>query len=190
MDTDAPGPPGPPSEPGTAELRVLSHPTRLAFLRRLRAYGPATARALGREFGMDSGAASYHLRRLAAGGLIQEDPDRGTRRERWWRAGNDVVQFDPAQHEDEASRAYVHANLLATAADLKALAGSAAAAPAEWLAASAFVDHRLDLDDRDAEALRGEILALVERYRDRPPASGGDFVRPPVVVQVQLYRRP
>ena len=177
-------------EPGVAELRVLSHPTRLALLRRLRTRGPSTARALGREFELDSGATSYHLRRLAASGLIREDTSLGTQRERWWQAAEDVTQFDPALHDLRPASAYVHANLLSVATELQEVAAAAAAAPAEWLARSVFIDHRLDLGDADAAALRTEMLELVARYRERSAHDARTADRDPVVVQVQLYRRP
>ncbi len=177
-------------EPGTAELRVLSHPTRLAFLRYLRTHGAATARALGRAFDLDSGAASYHLRRLAAGGLIEEDPDLGTRRERFWRPSGDVTQFDPAQHDEDSARAYIRANLISVATDLQHVAAAATTASEEWLAQSVFIDHRLDLDDDAAAELRAEMLALVARYRDRAAHGSRPGSRPPLVAQLQLYRRP
>jgi hypothetical protein len=40
---------------------------------------------LARRVGESSGAASYHLRQLAKHGFIEEDTERGTARERWWR---------------------------------------------------------------------------------------------------------
>lgn len=189
-----PAPAGAREEVGTAQLRVLAHPTRLAFLRRLRTHGPSTARALGRELGLDSGAASYHLRRLAEGGLIVEEPGLGTRRERWWRAAADSVQFHPAEHEDDLSREYVRAGLAALADDLRGLADVVPSVPAGWLARAAFVDDRLHLDDQGADELRAELLALLARYRARSaaPRQGGRgaALDAPTVVQVQLYRRP
>ncbi|MFE7405968.1 helix-turn-helix domain-containing protein [Isoptericola sp. NPDC057559] len=186
--------PGQPAEVGTAQLRVLAHPMRLAFLRRLRTDGPSTARALGRELGLDSGAASYHLRRLAEGGLIVEEPGRGTRRERWWRAVADSVQFDPAAHEDDLSREYVGSSLVALADDLRDLAATVPAASAEWLERAAFVDDRLRIDEATADELRSELLALLARYRARSVAPGeadeGAAQVAPTIVQVQLYRRP
>jgi DNA-binding transcriptional ArsR family regulator len=46
--------------------------------------GPATASMLARELGESSGATSYHLRALAAAGLVVEDLERRKGRERWW----------------------------------------------------------------------------------------------------------
>ena len=69
---------------GAKEVRALAHPLRLRMLESL-ADAPATASMLARELGESSGATSYHLRALAAAGLIIEDLDRRKGRERWWK---------------------------------------------------------------------------------------------------------
>jgi DNA-binding transcriptional ArsR family regulator len=69
---------------GAREVRALAHPLRLRMLESL-SDGPATASMLARELGESSGATSYHLRALAAVGLIVEDLDRRKGRERWWK---------------------------------------------------------------------------------------------------------
>ena len=69
---------------GAREVRALAHPLRLRMLESLHD-GPATASMLARELGESSGATSYHLRALAAAGLIVEDLDRRKGRERWWK---------------------------------------------------------------------------------------------------------
>ena len=67
------------------QIRVLAHPLRSRLVERLRTRGPATATKLARELDTNSGTTSYHLRRLAAYGLVQ--PSGGGRgRERRWEA--------------------------------------------------------------------------------------------------------
>jgi DNA-binding transcriptional ArsR family regulator len=66
-------------------LKAMAHPLRIDLLERLRRFGPATATRLAEEMGETSGATSYHLRQLARHGFVEEDEERGTRRERWWR---------------------------------------------------------------------------------------------------------
>lgn len=174
----------------TAQLRVLSHPTRLAYLRWLRTQGPATARALGREFSMDSGAASYHLRRLAEGGLIVEDVERGTRRERWWRAVDQVSQFAPSQHRDEdaLSREYVRAVVLSKADEMQRIAAALASVPQEWLDSTLFSDHQLMLDSAGMDSLKADLLGVIENYRQYSQ-SGSDSARP-VMAHLQVYSQP
>ena len=170
----------------TTQLRVLSHPTRLAFLRRLREQGPSTARALGREFDMDSGAASYHLRRLETGGLIVEDDTLGTRRERWWRAVADVFQFDPAAHGDEIlARQYLQSIVLMAADELQRVAAAVPAASAHWLRESSFVDQRIALDGERRQRLRDELMAVVDRYREEGASGSGPLTQ----VRFQIYEQ-
>ena len=45
-------------------LRVLAHPLRSRLLSALRRGGPATATELAKTLGTNSGATSYHLRKL------------------------------------------------------------------------------------------------------------------------------
>jgi hypothetical protein len=49
--------------------------------------------------GESSGLTSYHLRALASAGLVEELPDRGNGRDRWWRAAHDVSGFQPSDFE-------------------------------------------------------------------------------------------
>ena len=72
---------------------ALAHPLRSRLLGLLRADGPATASGLAERIGESSGVTSYHLRKLAEVGLVEEDVERGTRRERWWRTAHQVTSW-------------------------------------------------------------------------------------------------
>jgi DNA-binding transcriptional ArsR family regulator len=67
-------------------IRGVVHPIRLRILQLLQDDGPATATSLAARIGQSSGVASYHLRVLAEHGFITEDVERGSGRDRWWRA--------------------------------------------------------------------------------------------------------
>lgn len=71
-------------ETSLSVLRALAHPLRVQLLMKLRE-GPATSAMLARGTGQTRGNTSYHLRALAQAELIEDDLDRGTERERWWR---------------------------------------------------------------------------------------------------------
>jgi DNA-binding transcriptional ArsR family regulator len=112
---------------GAKEVRALAHPLRLRMLECL-SQGPSTASMLARELGESSGATSYHLRALAAAGIIIEDLERRKGRERWWRRDPDrigLISSAPAEdpeydaavaqlestmlgRDDEAIRRYLH----------------------------------------------------------------------------------
>ncbi|WP_328331320.1 MULTISPECIES: ArsR/SmtB family transcription factor [unclassified Streptomyces] len=178
---EAPAPPAPdPLAPGPAHdvtldaaaLRVLAHPVRLNLLSRLRQYGPATARQLAAHFALDPGSASYHLRRLAAGGLIEEDRGRGTRRDRWWQARHRTSFHDPGANspsEQADSRAYAQSLLLAYSDRLRRLAGTVPLLPDDWYAASVFSDYTLHLTPDELNAMKAELVEVVGRYRQLGP---------------------
>ncbi len=86
-----------------ARLRALAHPLRVQLLALLRIGGAATASGLAQRLGTSSGLTSYHLRQLADAGLVAEDVERGTARERWWEAAHDTSSYRPSEVPDEAT---------------------------------------------------------------------------------------
>lgn len=86
-------------------LLGFAHPLRVRMFDELAARGPATATELARRLGESTGATSYHLRLLARHGFIEEDPDRGSARERWWRAAPGPLKLvgDESLHSTDPS---------------------------------------------------------------------------------------
>ena len=84
------------------QVRVLAHPLRMRLLGALRVTGARPPRPPSPELlGTNTGATSYHLRQLAEVGLVIEDPDRGTGRQRWWQAAHDVTDWEPTDFDDD-----------------------------------------------------------------------------------------
>lgn len=157
----------PPSAPA---LRVLAHPLRSRLLAELRVHGEATATALARSLETNSGATSYHLRRLAEVGLV-EDTGGGTGRQRVWRAAADRLGGVPAPEEEPLDEED------AQAADWLALdylshfheraqgwLGHRAQWPQEWQVAG-LEDHLVQVTAEQLTALRAEVGELLSRYR-------------------------
>ena len=60
----------------TAEaVKVLAHPLRSRLVSQLRRSGPSSATELASLLGTNSGATSYHLRRLESVGLVADTGD-------------------------------------------------------------------------------------------------------------------
>ena len=74
-------------QPPPAAVHVLAHPLRTRLLGLLRTAGPSTATALAAKLGTNSGATSYHLRRLESVGLVT-DTGTGKGKERVWAASD------------------------------------------------------------------------------------------------------
>ncbi|MBA3364567.1 MAG: helix-turn-helix transcriptional regulator [Actinobacteria bacterium] len=77
-------------------IRALAHPLRIRMLSMLQQEGPATSTTLSRALGESTGNTSYHLRQLARHGLVEENTERGDRRDRWWTAAARHYNLAPA----------------------------------------------------------------------------------------------
>jgi DNA-binding transcriptional ArsR family regulator len=171
-------------------LKALAHPLRVRMLGTLRNDGPATATQLAQRLGESTGTTSWHLRQLAAHGFIEEDPDRGTKRDRWWRSRTRTTSLSVRDFAGQPEmRSTIELYLLgvletqfARAAGFVEATGSWAPA---WAESADFSDYRLRLDPAGMEGLNAELHAVIERYQDAPPPSGDDAAN--VHVQLQTF---
>jgi len=161
------------------QLRVLAHPLRSRLLSALRLDGPATATTLAAAMETNTGATSYHLRQLAAVGLVVEDPgpEPGHGRERWWRAAHhehgweskDVVD-DP---DDKAAAAWLTEFQMRQFTELIAdwLRDHYSHPPA-WRDAAEISDYGLTLPPDRLRALNDELHAVIDRYQAEATGDG------------------
>lgn len=90
-------------------MRALAHPLRLELLRALSGHGEATSAALARRLNTTTGTTSFHLRKLAAAGLITESENTSPGR-RVWRATDEATSLD-VQTASPAALQFVQAVL-------------------------------------------------------------------------------
>ncbi|MGW5719986.1 ArsR/SmtB family transcription factor [Amycolatopsis sp. NPDC003865] len=170
-----------PSRPLDARmLRALAHPLRMRLLELLQADGPATATGLGKRVGESSGTTSWHLRQLAEAGLVEEDSERGNKRERWWRPVQKstrmrVVDFmgdpDLAAPLDTYLRSVIEHRYESEARFVSELPRWID----RWHDKAVFSDVRLSLTPEEAAAMSAEVDAVIHRYR-RDARPGDDAV--------------
>ncbi|WP_182900886.1 helix-turn-helix domain-containing protein [Microbispora sp. H10830] len=171
-------------------LRALAHPVRVQVVGLLRKHGPSTATRLAELLSINSGAASYHLRRLAAAGFVEEDAGRGNARERWWRAVHQSTHFDDldlAEREPEATLAYLQSVAAIYTMRAQRTINELQTMPRAWRNAADMSDWALRLTPQEATALREELWAVVTRYRrDSPEAAGApdDAERVSVIMHI------
>jgi DNA-binding transcriptional ArsR family regulator len=181
-------------------LRVLAHPLRSRLLGALRRHGPSTATDLATLLGTNSGATSYHLRKLESVGLVQ-DTEEGEGKRRLWRAASEYHSWHPSDFEgDEDSETALnwltrdYARHFSEQYD-KWLDVSTTW-PTAWQDACGSSDASVLVTAEALEAMREEMWELIERYRrvgqgnpqarriavyafaypldlDRPPTAGG-----------------
>lgn len=156
-------------------LRTLAHPLRSRILAELRVHGRATATELAAALGTNTGATSYHLRRLEEVGLV-EDTDAGTGRRRVWQAVDSeevaLVATGTSGPEEDLLDDDAHAaDWLAL--DYLAHFGERAETwlrdrqdwEATWQQACGLEDHTVQVTGEQLTAMRAELLEVLERYR-------------------------
>lgn len=159
-------------------LRGLAHPLRMRLLDALRFGGPATASRLAEKLGESSGATSYHLRQLAAHGFIEDAPERGKGRERWWKAAQQGLRLDEALLADAgpevrgAADTYLHEVATAQTRDLSTWLGNRHTWSQEWNRTWDLSSATLMLTPELTQELIEKMHALVETYRDRAVDEG------------------
>ena len=152
-------------------IRVLAHPLRSRLLTRLRTDGPATATELADALATNTGATSYHLRKLESVGLVT-DTGEGEGKRRQWRAATDFHSWTTSilrQDEDSAtamnwlSRDYVRQFAERAERWLDAEDGW----PAEWVDALGLADTHVSVTPEQMAELQTRLLDLLAEYRTR-----------------------
>ena len=161
-------------DPTRVQMWAMAHPLRLEILGLL-VEGPATASMLARRLGESSGSTSYHLRVLARAGAIVEDPELGTRRERWWRRPDPFVLIPT---DDDLEGRAITARMLGLffARDEQARRHLVTRdLGAAWRAGAFVGNWLLELTPQEADALAERLTEIVQELRARPhPARGAD----------------
>ncbi|KPI29194.1 ArsR/SmtB family transcription factor [Streptomyces sp. NPDC048253] len=156
-------------------LRGLAHPLRMQMLNALRQRGPATASQLAAQLGESSGATSYHLRQLAAHGFVEDAPEHGKGRERWWRAVDEGVVFDSSEFEGAgpevlgAAEMFLHEVANNHARELSTWVSTRDRWPETWSRSTDMSDMTLRLTPDLAGELVEKMHELIDSYRDRVP---------------------
>ncbi|MEW2619652.1 helix-turn-helix domain-containing protein [Streptomyces sp. NPDC048106] len=158
-------------------LKALAHPLRMRLYRALTLAGTATASQLAEQVDEAVSLASYHLRKLAEHGLIEEAaPQSEDGRERWWRPASDGVRISDEDFRDAPEKAAAHtaasrlfhtqrADMYGRYLDERAHWGE------EWNAAAESSEAALRLTAAELAELTREMLALVRRYDERGRAA-------------------
>ncbi|MET0692597.1 MAG: winged helix-turn-helix domain-containing protein [Propionibacteriaceae bacterium] len=167
-----------------AALRVLAHPLRSRLLSRLRVDGPATATALADTLNTNTGATSYHLRKLESVGLVA-DTGEGEGKRRLWRAATTFHSWNTSdfRHDEDAAAAvgWLERDYIRQLG-LKAEQWQDASAgwPDEWVDPLGLNDSYVNVTPDQLRELNADLDALMERYRH---VGDGD----PRARRIQVY---
>lgn len=155
--------------PAPSPLRALAHPLRSRILAELRVHGEASASDLARALETNTGATSYHLRRLAEVGLVV-DAGGDTGRRRVWEAAPDAqlrpdLQDAPVDEDDASAAQWLALDYLGHFHDrARGWVQQRDRWPQAWQVAG-LEDHLVQVNAEQLTALRAELVEVLERYR-------------------------
>lgn len=165
-----------PRSTASDRLRALAHPLRSRLLAQLRVHGSATATELAAALGTHTGATSYHLRKLADAGLI-EDTGSGVGKRRVWAAAapqDREIDDTPLDEDDLAAEQWLQRDYVAHFAERAgAWIDDAAGWPAAWQEHCGLTDHAVLVTTEQLTALVAELAEVMERYRRAGAGSPG-----------------
>ncbi|HRW02106.1 MAG TPA: helix-turn-helix domain-containing protein [Tetrasphaera sp.] len=153
----------------STSVKVLAHPLRSRLVGALRLHGPSTATALAKVLSTNSGATSYHLRKLAEVGLVV-DTGEGDGKSRLWAAASEATLYlssDFSEDEDAATAlGWLERDWLKHFTEkfgrwLDVRQGW----PAVWRDRASMNDDTVLVTADQLRALHAEIDEVVDRYR-------------------------
>ena len=170
-------------------LRVLAHPLRSRVLSQLRLHGPATATQLAVRLSTNTGATSYHLRKLESVGLVT-DTGEGEGKQRLWRASTSFHSFDPSDYRDDddaaAALGWLQRDYVRQlAARAEQWLDVAEQWPDAWVDAAGLNDTFVTVTAEQLRAVNAELLGVLDRWR-----SAGEDDPEARRVQVSLIAHP
>ncbi|MFD8152933.1 ArsR/SmtB family transcription factor [Streptomyces sp. NPDC059720] len=158
-------------------LKALAHPLRVRLMRCLRLAGVATASHLADQVDEAVSLVSYHLRKLAEHGLIEEaEPQSADGRERWWQPASDGVSIHDEDFRDDPERVAAHTAASRLLFDQQAgmyrrYLDERPHWAAEWSTAAESAESVLRLTADELGELAGELRALARKYQERGRAA-------------------
>jgi DNA-binding transcriptional ArsR family regulator len=156
-------------------LRVLAHPLRSRLLSELRLHGAATATELADRLATNTGATSYHLRKLESVGLVL-DTATGAGKRRVWEAATRGHSWEPSDFAGddraEESMTWLTRHYVAQQTDrAEQWFQHQRGWPQAWRDALGYADDGVIVTPAQARELAEELQAVMGRYRE---AGAGD----------------
>ncbi|GAA1920507.1 helix-turn-helix domain-containing protein [Streptomyces durmitorensis] len=158
-------------------LKAFGHPLRLKIYSTLRVAGPSTASQLAGQVDEAVSLVSYHLRKLAEHGLIEEaETQSEDARERWWQAAQETLSFRHEDFKDTPEGAAAHTAVVRTLIaqreeQYETYLAQQEAWGAEWRKAADQSDFLARLNPAELTRLNAEIHALVKTYEAQGKAT-------------------
>ncbi|GGO63454.1 winged helix-turn-helix domain-containing protein [Nonomuraea cavernae] len=158
------------------ELKAFAHPLRLKLYRALVVARTATASQLADQVDEAVSLVSYHLRKLAALGLIEEaEPQSGDGRERWWQVAYQQLNVTTSAHDAPETAA---ARLALTRVAFRqqremhdAYLDVQSTWEPQWQEAAIGSEYLTEMTAAELRELSQEMHALIQKWQTRGRAA-------------------
>ncbi|MFI6946075.1 ArsR/SmtB family transcription factor [Streptomyces sp. NPDC050422] len=154
-------------------LKAFGHPLRMKLYRALYIARQATASQLAEQVDEQVSLVSYHLRKLADHGLIEEvDREGGDGRERWWQPASKGLRFHDEDFNDAPEKAATHTAVSRLSFDQhielyrRHLDTYQSWSP-QWRKGSFGSEYLARLTAEELTALERELDAVINRYEEQ-----------------------
>ncbi|MFE9401064.1 ArsR/SmtB family transcription factor [Streptomyces sp. NPDC006530] len=160
-----------------ATLKAFGHPLRMKLYRALYIARTATASQLADQVDEAVSLVSYHLRKLADHGLIEEAEGQGTDgRERWWRPASDGISYRHEDFNDAPERVAAHTSVTRLLVEqrmelYRTFLDQMAAWSAEWTGAAFSSEYAVRLTPAEVREMEAELDAVLGRFKERGEAA-------------------
>lgn len=167
---DAPTPAYRAPEIGTEAMKAFAHPLRMAMYDHLSDHGSATATMLAQATGESTGQTSYHLRQLEKHGFVEEDTERGTARERWWkRLSYSFKGLELAQNPESMAPTMLllHNQINRRADTLRKWLEQAPREPSAWTDAATENSTTAPMTAAEFAVLNDAVMTVIHEHTER-----------------------
>ena len=151
------------------ELAALAHPVRIAIVEQLSLDGPMTATELAERLDETPANCSWHLRKLAEHGFVEEAETAGGRRRPWRMAqiGFSWKDGDETPEGCQAALALSEMVMNRSLARLRESDERAGQEPEEWRGAAGNIQSMVWVTAAELRELNDAVAEVVMRFHDR-----------------------
>ncbi|MFG3141153.1 ArsR/SmtB family transcription factor [Streptomyces sp. NPDC048211] len=154
-------------------LKAFGHPLRMRLYRALYIARQATASQLAEQVDEQVSLVSYHLRKLADHGLIEEaDREGKDGRERWWQPASKGLSFHDEDFSDAPEKAATHTAVSRLSFDqhielYRGYLDAYRSWSPQWRKASNSSEYLARLTPEELGALNRELDEVISRYEEQ-----------------------
>ncbi|MFE4858369.1 ArsR/SmtB family transcription factor [Streptomyces sp. NPDC056670] len=158
-------------------LKAFGHPLRMKLYRALYIARTATASQLADQVDEAVSLVSYHLRKLADHGLIEEAEAQGKDgRERWWQPASEGVSYRHEDFKDAPEKVAAHTSVTRLLVEqrmelYRAFLDELSGWSAEWTGAAFSSEYALHLTPAEVREMEAELDAVLGKFKERGEAA-------------------